>query len=125
MALLAVSLAFNVVFLRGEARVSALPLNDEVFHSVASQRLAEAVSGGEPFLDPWVLGLGLRALDRLRGRGDPGRLRPPRPQHGAWRGTLPGGRDRARLEGRDARRDPRVVLQGREPREADRLDLRK
>jgi hypothetical protein len=54
LALLAIALAFNVVFLRGEARISALPLNDEVFHAVASQRLAEAVSGGEPFLDPWV-----------------------------------------------------------------------
>lgn len=54
LALLAIALAFNVVFLRGEARVSALPLNDQVFHSVSSQRLAEAISGGEPFLDPWV-----------------------------------------------------------------------
>lgn len=54
LALLAIALAFNVVFLKGEARVSAVPLNDEVFHSVASQRLADAIAGGEPFLDPWV-----------------------------------------------------------------------
>ena len=65
--LLAIALAFNIYFLRGEARVSAVPLNDEVFHSVASQRLAEAVAGGEPFLDPWVPNWGSRVpgLEKL------------------------------------------------------------
>jgi hypothetical protein len=54
LALLVVALAFNAVFLRGEARVAAVPLNDHVFHAVASERLAEAFRSGEPFLDPWV-----------------------------------------------------------------------
>jgi hypothetical protein len=59
LSLLLVALAFNVYFLRGEARISAIPLNDQVFHSVASARLAESVSNGEPFLDPWVPNWGL------------------------------------------------------------------
>ncbi|MGZ6988227.1 MAG: hypothetical protein ACXVH0_04630, partial [Thermoanaerobaculia bacterium] len=54
LALLAVALAFNAFFLRGEARISAVPLNDYVFHAVASERLGEALQAGEPFLDPWV-----------------------------------------------------------------------
>ncbi|MEO6326724.1 MAG: hypothetical protein ABIT01_00900, partial [Thermoanaerobaculia bacterium] len=59
LALLAVALVFNAVHLLGEARVSALPLNDDVFHAVASQRLGEAIAAGEPFLDPWLADWGL------------------------------------------------------------------
>jgi uncharacterized membrane protein len=54
LALLAAALAFNAVFLRSEARIGAVPLNDHVFHAIASERLGEALRAGEPFLDPWV-----------------------------------------------------------------------
>ena len=59
LALLGAALVFNAVLLPSEARVSALPFNDDVFHSVASQRLGESVAFGEPFLDPWVAEWGL------------------------------------------------------------------
>lgn len=57
--LLAGALLFNALFLVDEARVGALPVNDDVFHSVATRRLGEAIGSGEPFLDPWVAEWGL------------------------------------------------------------------
>lgn len=52
--LLAGALAFNLVFLAPEFRIGRLPLNDEVFHLAASERLGTSLARGEPFLDPWV-----------------------------------------------------------------------
>lgn len=54
LALVLIAVAFNAVFLAPELRIGRLPLNDNVLHLTASERLAESFRRGEPFLDPWV-----------------------------------------------------------------------
>jgi uncharacterized membrane protein len=52
--LLASALLTYAVLLFPETRIGRLPLNDGVLHLAASERLAQSVAHGEPFLDPWV-----------------------------------------------------------------------
>jgi uncharacterized membrane protein len=52
--LVATALVGVAALLAPESRIGSLPLNDGVFHLAASERLAESVAHGEPFLDPWV-----------------------------------------------------------------------
>ncbi|MCU1277468.1 MAG: hypothetical protein JWM53_1014, partial [bacterium] len=52
--LLLVALCFQSFFLFAETRIGRLPLNDGVLHLAASERLADSIAHGEPFLDPWV-----------------------------------------------------------------------
>jgi uncharacterized membrane protein len=52
--LLALALLFNAILLFPETKIERVPVNDLPFHIEASQRLAQSVVDGEPFLDPWV-----------------------------------------------------------------------
>src|SRR5206468_4251668 len=54
LALLALALLFNAIFLAPEWRIGQVALNDSVLHLAASEKLAESFAHGEPFLDPWV-----------------------------------------------------------------------
>ena len=57
--LLSLALLYNAITLPDEARINVVPLNDDAFHAAATDRLAEAIASGEPFLDPWVANWGL------------------------------------------------------------------
>jgi hypothetical protein len=52
--LLAAALLFNGFALWPELRIGTLPPNDGIFQLAASERLAESLVRGEPFLQPWV-----------------------------------------------------------------------
>ncbi len=52
--MLALALLFNAVMLFPETRIERVPVNDLPFHIGASQRLADSIVDGEPFMDPWV-----------------------------------------------------------------------
>ena len=54
LAILVCAVLLNAYFLAPELRIGRVPLNDSVFHLAASERLAESLARGEPFLDPWV-----------------------------------------------------------------------
>jgi hypothetical protein len=52
--LLGLALIVNAVLLWPEIRIERIPVNDLSFHIAASQRLAQSVTTGDSFLDPWV-----------------------------------------------------------------------
>ncbi len=52
--LLGLALIVNAILLWPEVRIERVPVNDLSFHIAASQRLADSLSTGDSFLDPWV-----------------------------------------------------------------------
>ena len=54
LAVLAVALLFNGYALSPELIIGTLPPNDGIFQLAASERLAQSLGRGEPFLQPWV-----------------------------------------------------------------------
>ena len=52
--LLGLALIVNAVLLWPEIRIERVPVNDLSFHIAASQRLANSLSTGDSFLDPWM-----------------------------------------------------------------------
>ena len=52
--LLALALIVNAVLLWPEIRIERVPVNDLSFHIAASQRLANSLTTGDSFLDPWM-----------------------------------------------------------------------
>jgi hypothetical protein len=54
LALLACAVLFGLILLAPELRIGRHPLNDNVLHLAAAERLGASLAAGEPFLDPWV-----------------------------------------------------------------------
>jgi hypothetical protein len=52
--LVALAMIVNAVLLWPEIRIERVPVNDLSFHIAASQRLANSLTTGDSFLDPWM-----------------------------------------------------------------------
>jgi hypothetical protein len=52
--LLGLALIVNAILLWPEIRIERVPVNDLSFHIAASQRLANSLTTGDSFLDPWM-----------------------------------------------------------------------
>lgn len=52
--LLGLALIVNAILLWPEVRIERVPVNDLSFHIAASKRLADSLTTGDSFLDPWM-----------------------------------------------------------------------
>jgi hypothetical protein len=52
--LLGLALIVNAILLWPEIRIERVPVNDLSFHIAASQRLANSLTTGDSFLEPWM-----------------------------------------------------------------------